>query len=79
MAKKPSDQNDKPDPLELISRLLAMHLVKDVDADDAVAKLSGVGLDDKSVAEMLGVTDSVVRGVRFRRSKKPARRGRKKK
>jgi DNA-binding NarL/FixJ family response regulator len=38
--------------------------------NDAAVQLGAVGFDDKSVAEMVGISESTVRGVRFRRSKK---------
>jgi hypothetical protein len=73
MPKKPKNEVPKLEPLELISRLLALHLVKDMENTEAAARLGAVGFDDKSVGEMVGITESTVRGIRFRRSKKPAK------
>lgn len=56
--------------MEIISRLLALIVVKDLERDDAILRLSGVGFSDTAVSQMLGVTESAVRGFRFRSSKK---------
>jgi hypothetical protein len=77
MAKKPKGDDPKPDALTMISRLLALHLIKGMEKDDAALQLGAVGFEDKSVAEMVGLSESSVRGVRFRRSKKRSRKNRK--
>jgi hypothetical protein len=65
--------------LEIISRLLAMLVVKGMDKDEAILQLSGVGFSDGAVSGMLGVTESAVRGFRFRRAKKGGKKRRKNK
>ena len=47
-----------------------MHLVKGVDKDDAAMQLGAVGFDDTTVSQMVGLTESAIRGLRFRRAKK---------
>ncbi len=69
MAKAPRSEGE-PDALQIISRLLALIVVKDLEKDDAILQLSGVGFSDGAVSQMLGVTESAVRGFRFRRAKK---------
>lgn len=76
MPKKGKDEVPKPDPLELIARLLALHLVKGMEKDDSAAQLGAIGFDDKSVAEMVGISESAVRGIRFRRAKVRSRKHR---
>jgi hypothetical protein len=70
MPKKAKGDDHKPDALTMISRLLALHFVKGMDKVDATVQLGAVGFDDKTVAEMVGISESTVRGARFRRSKK---------
>lgn len=71
MAKHAKPEQLKPDNMHLIARLLALHLVKGTEKEEAVTQLGLAGFDDKSVSELLGVTESSVRGLRFRRQKKP--------
>jgi hypothetical protein len=61
----------KSDNMDLIARLLALLVVKGAEKDDAVIQLGVVGFDDKTVSELLGVTESSIRGLRFRRQKRP--------
>ena len=70
MPKKAKSEEPSPDAMTMIARLLALHLVKGMENDDAAVQLGAVGFDDKSVAEMVGISESTVRGARFRRSKK---------
>jgi hypothetical protein len=73
VAKKAKRETETPDILEIISRLLALYVVKDMPKDDAVLQLSAVGFADRNVSDLLGVTESSVRGLRFRRAKQPAK------
>lgn len=77
MPRKRSDEDQKPDALDLIAKLLAVHLVKGMEKDAAAAQLGGIGFGDKAVAEMVGISESAVRGIRFR-AKKSSRRRKKK-
>ncbi|ARQ00354.1 hypothetical protein CAK95_15670 [Pseudorhodoplanes sinuspersici] len=53
----------------LIARLLAVHVTKETETNEAALVLSGAGFDDSDVAQMLGITESTVRGIRFRNNK----------
>ena len=74
MARKQSKtvETAKPESMEMIARLLALLVIRGVEKDEACAQLSGVGFDNKAIADMLGMTESAVRGVHFRRSKAKA-------
>ncbi len=71
MARKAKAEQSALEPLALISRLLALNLVKGMDKDEAVIQLGGAGFDDATVSQLLSVPESTIRGVRFRRNKKP--------
>lgn len=75
MAKSPKSESVRPDTLTLISRLLALQVVNGLQTDEAVSRLGAVGFDDATISQLLGITDSTVRGIRFRRAKKPAKKG----
>jgi hypothetical protein len=59
--------------MDMIARLLALHLVRDQKNDQAVAQLGVVGFTDKAVSELLGIPESSVRVIRFRSQKKQAK------
>lgn len=68
MAKrKPIASEPNTDPMTVISRLLAMIAVKGVDKDEAAVQLSAAGMDTKFITDLLGVSESYVRTMRFRR------------
>ena len=69
MPKKAKDEPVQIDPLEMICRLLAMHLIKGLTTDEAALQLGSVGFDNRSVSAMVGISESAVRGLRFRHSK----------
>jgi hypothetical protein len=63
--------------LDKIAGLLALHVVKEMEKEEAAARLGGVGFSDREIAGILGVTDGYVRLARFRA--KAARNTRKRK
>lgn len=55
--------------MAVIARLLALIAIKGIEKDEAALQLSAAGLDDKSITELLGVSESYVRLARFNRKK----------
>lgn len=76
MAKKPKSEAAAVEPMEKVARLLAILVTRGVEPDEAMPQLSGAGFDDHAVSQILGVSESAIRGMRFR-SKKPKKRPRK--
>lgn len=70
MSKKPKSEVVKIDPMEKIARLLALSLTRELGKDAAAIQLGSAGFDDGSVSELLGIPESTIRGIRFRRTKK---------
>ena len=72
MAKKrrPSASASKPDVMTIVARLLAIIAAKGIDKDEACLQLSGAGLDDRVITELLGVSESYIRVARYNRKKK---------
>lgn len=63
-------ETPKPDALLMIARLLALIAIKGADRDEAALQLGAVGFDDKAIADLIGVSESYVRVVRFRNKRK---------
>lgn len=70
MAKKKAGETTPPDSMQIIARLLGLIAVRGVEKDQAALQLSGAGLEDKVITELLGVNDSYVRLARFKKKKK---------
>lgn len=78
VAKKPSvDEGDSVGALDRIARLLAGYVTRGMKSEDAVSLLEGAGFTDREVTEMLGVSNSYVRQVRFQRKVKKGKKKRK--
>lgn len=58
------------DAMQVLVRLIALIAIKGVEKDEAAISLSSAGLGDKAVADLLGVSESTIRGMRFRSKKK---------
>ena len=52
--------------LDKIAGLLALHVAKEMDREEATVRLGGVGFSDREIAGILAVTDGYVRLARFR-------------
>jgi hypothetical protein len=62
--------------LDKIARLFAVHVTRDMKPDEATLIMESAGFTGREITELLGVSDSYVRQVRFQRN---AKKGRKKK
>lgn len=70
MAKrKISDEPPNQDNMSLIARLLGALLVRELEPTEATNKLAHIGFDDNGIASIVGISESAVRGIRFRSSK----------
>jgi DNA-directed RNA polymerase specialized sigma24 family protein len=77
VAKKQSaDEGDKVGALDKIARLLAAYVTRDMKPEKATLLMEGAGFTGREITELLGVSDSYVRQVRFQRK---AKKGKKKK
>jgi hypothetical protein len=77
VAKKPSaEEEDNVGALDKMARLLAGYVTREMKSEDATVLLEGAGFTGREITELLGVSDSYVRQVRFQRK---AKKGRKKK
>lgn len=74
--KQSAEAEDRPGALDKIARLLAAYVTRGVKPDEATLILEGAGFTDREITQMLGVSDSYVRQVRFQRN---AKKGKKKK
>jgi hypothetical protein len=78
VAKKQSaDGGDKVGALEKIAGLLAAYVTREMKPEDATLLLEGAGFTDREITELLGVSDSYVRQVRFQRRAKKGKKKRK--
>jgi hypothetical protein len=68
--KQSADDGDKLGALDKIAGLLAAYVTREMKPEDATILLEGVGFTGREVTELLGVSDSYVRQVRFQRNKK---------
>lgn len=70
MTKRKPDANEPAsDSITIISRLLAIIAVKDLNKEEAALQLSAAGLDARFITDLLGVNESYVRIARFRKKK----------
>lgn len=53
VAKKPKSEPVKTDSMEKIARLLAVHVSKGLDAEDAAVRLLAVGFDSPTIGQLI--------------------------
>jgi hypothetical protein len=70
------DEGEKVGASDKIARLLAAYVTRDMKPDAAALLMEGAGFTVGEITELLGVSDSYVRQVRFQRK---AKKGKKKK
>lgn len=76
-AKKQSADNEETvGALDKIARLLAAYVTREMKPEASALLLEGAGFTSREITELLGVSDSYVRQVRFQRK---AKKGKKKK
>jgi hypothetical protein len=68
--KQNADGEDKVGTLEKIARLFAAYVTRGMKPDEATLIMEGAGFTDREITELLGVSDSYVRQVRFQRKAK---------
>lgn len=66
MAKKVKSEPAKIDPLEKIARLLAIHVSKDIDAEEAAIKLLAAGFDSPTIGGLLGKNPNFANAAKSR-------------
>lgn len=66
---KTNVERAKLDNATIATRLIGFFVVRGIESDQAVLTLSGAGFDDKTISEMLYVSESTIRGIRFRANK----------
>jgi hypothetical protein len=74
--KRNGEGEDQLGALDKIARLFAAHITRGMKPDEATLIMEGAGFTDREITELLGVSDSYVRQVRFQRN---AKKGSKKK
>ena len=68
--RKVGDDEAAADPLEKISRLLAMIAVKGMEKEEAARRLLGVGFNSPQIGELLGVNPNFANTAKSRAPKK---------
>jgi hypothetical protein len=74
--KQSVDEGNEEGALDKIARLLAAYVTRDMKPEDSAILMEGAGFTGREITELLGVSDSYVRQVRFQRK---AKKGKKKK
>jgi hypothetical protein len=74
--KRSAEGEEQVGALDKIARLFAAHVTRGMKPDEATLIMEGAGFTDREIMELLGVSNSYVRQVRFQRN---AKKGRKKK
>jgi hypothetical protein len=62
-------KSEQVEPLEKIARLLAIHLAKDLDNEDAARRLLAAGFDSPSIGGLLGVGPNFANVAKMRKPK----------
>jgi hypothetical protein len=73
--KQNAEGEDEANTLEKIARLFAVYVTRGLKPDEATLLMEGAGFSDREITELLGVSNSYVRQVRFQRK---AKKGKKK-
>ncbi len=69
MAKKQTSEPTRSDPLERISRLLALIAVKDLEKEEAARRLISIGFDSPQIGGILGVGPNFANVAKSRSAK----------
>lgn len=67
--KQKSDLPVKPDAIEMISRLLAIIAVKEMDKEQAALRLLAVGFDSPQIGDLLSVNPNFANAAKSRAKK----------
>ena len=67
--KQNADDSEEVGALDKIARLLAAYVTREMKLEDSALLLEGAGFTSREITELLGVSDSYVRQVRFQRKK----------
>jgi DNA-binding NarL/FixJ family response regulator len=71
--KRTETRTKKIEPIDRIANLLALLLVKDLKASEAILQLWRAGFPDEEIAEILNTTPGTIRQTRYMANKKRPR------